>query len=287
MSWIAAGVAVVGGGIKMYQGYKQKQAGKDAEGALDKPEFEIPQEALKNMSIAEKEAYNGLPAEQKRAFLENQQRSSQTALRNSSDRRGGLGVVSQIQGQENLSNRQLLQDDVNARQQNMQRAMDARNVIAGYKNKRFEHEYSEYSTDLDYARAQQGAGQQNMSAGMDTMISGAGQGLAGYAAARNAPEIQTTGKSSAFETGTPQTLPDSNFPTSLGGKAGAMIGGTGFGGGAMNANNYSGGNFTAPTSAFGGQTQGGGFGSPSLINKDSSLFANYDWLKFPKNGKTE
>tara|TARA_R110002167_G_scaffold80125_6_gene220391 strand:- start:1911 stop:2726 length:816 start_codon:yes stop_codon:yes gene_type:complete len=271
MSWIAAGVAVVGGGIKLYKGYKQKQAGKNAEGALDKPEFEIPQEALKNMSIAERAETQGLPDSQKQAFLENQQRSSQTALRNSSDRRGGLGVVSQIQGQENLSNRQLLQDDVNARQQNMQRAMDARNVIAGYKDKRFEHEYSEYSTDLDYARAQQGAGQQNMSAGMDTMISGAGQGLAGYAAARNAPGIQTTGKSSAFETS----------------EGGAMIGGTGFEGGAMNANNYSGGDFTAPTSAFGGQTQGGGFGSPSFINKDSSLFANYDWLKFPKNGKTE
>jgi hypothetical protein len=272
MSWIAAGVAVVGGGIKMYQGYQQKKAGQNAESALDKPEFEIPQEALKNMSIAEKEAYNGLPAEQKRAFLENQQRSSQTALRNSSDRRGGLGVVSQIQGQENLSNRQLLQDDVNARQQNMQRAMDARNVIAGYKNKRFEHEYSEYSTDLDYARAQQGAGQQNMSAGMDTMLAGAGQGIAGYAAGGGFSKGTPTGKSSA--------LPDSNFPTSLGGKEGALIGGTGFEGGALNAKNYLGGSFTAPTSAFGGQTQGGGFGSPSL-------FANYDWLKFPKNGKTE
>ena len=272
MSWIAAGVAVVGGGIKMYQGYQQKQAGKNAEGALDKPEFEIPQEALKNMSIAEKEAYNGLPDEQKRAFLENQQRSSQTALRNSSDRRGGLGVVSQIQGQENLSNRQLLQDDVNARQQNMQRAMDARSVIAGYKDKRFEHEYSEYSTDLDYARAQQGAGQQNMSAGMDTMLAGAGQGVAGFAGG---------GGFSGGGGATPQ------LKTSIGGEGGAMIGGTGFEGGALNAKNYSGGNFTATTSAFGGQTQGGGFGSPSLINKDSSLFANYDWLKFPKNGKTE
>ncbi len=282
MSWIAAGVAVVGGGIKLYQGYKQKQAGKNAESALDKPEFEIPQEALKNMSIAEKEAYNGLPAEQKRAFLENQQRSSQTALRNSSDRRGGLGVVSQIQGQENLSNRQLLQDDVNARQQNMQRAMDARNVIAGYKDKRFEHEYSEYSTDLDYARAQQGAGKQNMSAGMDTMIAGAGQGVSGYAAG------------GGFSGGTPKLNVNQDLmggapqlKTTIGGQNNQMIGGTGFEGGALNAKNYLGGEFTAPNSAFGGQTQGGGFGSPSLINKDSSLFANYDWLKFPKNGKTE
>ena len=33
MSWVMAGVAVVGGGIKMYQGYKQKQAGQEAEQA--------------------------------------------------------------------------------------------------------------------------------------------------------------------------------------------------------------------------------------------------------------
>ena len=178
MSWIAAGVAVVGGGIKMYQGYKQKQDGIAMEGDLTAPEFQIPPEIAKNMSIAEKQSYQGLPAEQKRAFLENQQRTSQTALRNSSDRRGGLGIISQIQGNENLSNRQLLVDDTNARQQNMQRAMDARSVMADYKMKRFEHQYNEYSSDLDYARAQQGAGSQNISAGMDTAIGGIGQGAA-------------------------------------------------------------------------------------------------------------
>ena len=264
MSWIAAGVAVVGGGIKMYQGYQQKKAGQNAEGALDKPEFEIPQEALKNMSIAEKEAYNGLPAEQKRAFLENQQRSSQTALRNSSDRRGGLGVVSQIQGQENLSNRQLLQDDVNARQQNMQRAMDARNVIAGYKNKRFEHEYSEYSTDLDYARAQQGAGQQNMSAGMDTAIGGIGKGVAGYADAINAPGIQTTGKSSVFETGEGGANMKMSTPLGTSASGQPLV--------------------TQVMTPTGGEVLPGG---GSTDYSGGFNFSGYDWLRFPKNGKTE
>lgn len=189
MSWVMAGVAVVGGGIKMYQGMKQKEAGERAENALDAPEFEIPAEIAKNMSIAEKEAYNGLPAEQKRAFLENQQRTSQAALRSSSDRRGGLGVISQIQSQENLSNRQLLLDDTAARQQNMQRAMDARSVMAGYKTKRFEHQYNEYSADLDYARAQQGAGMQNQQAGMNTMMSGAMSGASGYLQRQNSLDV--------------------------------------------------------------------------------------------------
>jgi len=185
-----AGVAVVGGGIKMYQGHQQKLAGERAERDLgDAPEFQIPPEIAKNMSIAEKMEYEGLPAAQKRAFLENQQRTSQAALRSSSDRRGGLGIISQIQGQENLSNRQLLLDDTAARQQNMQRAMDARSVMAGYKTKRFEHQYNEYSADLDYARAQQGAGMQNQQAGVNTMIGGVMQGVGGHLQRKNNLEI--------------------------------------------------------------------------------------------------
>jgi len=186
MSWIAAGVAVVGGGIKMYQGYKQKKDGQEMEDGLNKPDFVIPEEALKNLSIAEKEAYNGLPENQKRAFLENQQRTSQTALRNSSDRRGGLGIVSQVQGQENLSNRQLLIDDTKARQQNMQRASDARNVMSDYKMKRFEHQYNEYSSDLDYARGIQGAGLQNMNTATSEIAGGVMQGVGGMNANKQA-----------------------------------------------------------------------------------------------------
>ena len=36
MSWVAAGVAVVGGGIKLYQGYQQKKAGERAEAEAEK-----------------------------------------------------------------------------------------------------------------------------------------------------------------------------------------------------------------------------------------------------------
>ena len=183
MTWVMAGVAVVGGGIKMYQGMKQKEEGEGMEAGLDKPIFEIPPEIEKNMSIAEKMEYQGLPPEQKQAFLDNQQRALQSAMKSSSDRRGGLGIISQLQGQQNVSNRQLMLDDISARRENMQQAMQQREVVAGYKMKRFEHQYNEYSADLDYARAIQGAGIQNQQAGMDSMITGAGQGIAGSTAA--------------------------------------------------------------------------------------------------------
>lgn len=179
MSWVMAGVAVVGGGIQVYQGMQQKKAGRDMEAGLNKPEFQIPTEIAKNMSEADIRSYQGLPDEQKAAFLDNQQRAAQTALRSSGDRRGGLGMVSQIQSQQDRSSLELLQQDVVARDKNILRAQEARNVMASYKDKRFEHEYNEYSSDLDYARAQVGAGMQNVAGGLMTAASGAQAGISG------------------------------------------------------------------------------------------------------------
>lgn len=181
MTWVMAGVAVVGGGIQVYQGVQQKKAGKEAEleAMSQKPEFTIPPEIAKNMSEAEMRAYQGLPDEQKAAFLDNQQRAAQTALRSSGDRRGGLGMISQIQAQQDRSSLELLQQDVVARDKNILRAQEARNVMASYKDKRFEHEYNEYSADLDYARAQVGAGMQNVAGGLMTAASGAQAGISG------------------------------------------------------------------------------------------------------------
>tara|TARA_R110002020_G_scaffold33491_3_gene101932 strand:- start:17827 stop:18909 length:1083 start_codon:yes stop_codon:yes gene_type:complete len=178
MTWVAAGVAVVGGGIQVAQGIRQQRQGNELENSLDKPEFSIPPEIAKNLSEAEMRAYQGLPDEQKAAFLDNQQRAAQTALRSSGDRRGGLGMISQIQAQQDRSSLGLLQQDVAARDKNILRAQEARNVMASYRDKRFEHEYNEYSSDLDYARAQVGAGMQNVAGGLTTAGSAIQSGIA-------------------------------------------------------------------------------------------------------------
>ena len=170
---IMAGIGAASGLYQAYQGGQQMREGQDIIDNLDKPEFEIPDEIRKNMTIAEQRAYLGLPEAQKRAFIENQQRTRQAALRGNADRRGGLGTLQALNQNENLSNRQLLLDDTAARDKNIQRAMDARSVMAGYKMKRFEHKYNEYSADLDYARAMQGAGQQNVAKGINTVASSA------------------------------------------------------------------------------------------------------------------
>ena len=183
MSWVAAGVAVVGGGIQMYQGYKQKKAGEAAERAAkaNRPDSSrmITTEARQNLRDAEQMAAQGLAIEQRTAAEQDIQRSTQAAMMGSADRRGGLGMVSSTAATEQRANLGLLQQDVQARRANMQNLMQVRDTMTGYKMKQFEHEYNEYATDLDYARAQIGAGMQNQSMGMNTMISGVGQGIQG------------------------------------------------------------------------------------------------------------
>ncbi len=192
MSWVMAGVAVVGGGIKLYQGAQQKKAGRAAEieARANRPEFEIPIEEQASLLETQKRALTGIPDAQRRAAEQDIQRTSQAAMRSSHTRRGGLGMISKVSDQESRSNLALMNADAQMRRQNVMDMMKQRSVIAGYKNKRFEHAYNEYTSDLDYARAQIGAGIQNQQSGIDNMLSGAGQGLVGAQNARLARENQ-------------------------------------------------------------------------------------------------
>ena len=199
MTWVAAGATVISGGIKAFTGYQQMRKGRQMEEGLEKPTFEIPEEVLQNQRIAEQMAVQGLPEAQRQAYLDDQQRSLQAAMRSSSDRRGGLGIISQIQSTQERSNRELLQMDVDARRENMMFAMKNREIVAGYKDKRFEHDFNQYTADLDYARAIRGAGMQNVSSGIDTAIGGIGQGIVGQMNINTNNQISDTEMRKAFQ----------------------------------------------------------------------------------------
>ena len=128
--------------------------------------------------------------------------------------------------------------------------MDARSVMAGYKMKRFEHQYNEYSSDLDYARAQQGAGSQNISAGIDTAIGGIGQ----YASQLNANKQSELNRQNNL--------------------AIAALGG-----------NQSNSNQSNSNQLNVNQNLMNSF--PQLKTSSFSIASGFDWIKFPKNGKTE
>ena len=219
MTWVAAGVAVVGGGIKMYQGAQQRKAGERAEqmAELHKPEFKIPVEEQANLLEARKMALSGMPDAQRRAAEQDIQRTSQAAMRGAATRKGGLGMISQVASQESRANLALMQSDVAARRQNIQQMMQQRSVIAGYKQKRFEHEYNEYSADLDYARAQIGAGIQNQQSGIDSMISGVGQGIAGSVVAAKAAAGDPTALAKEGNPNDPSQQPQQKKGWNIGG----------------------------------------------------------------------
>ena len=61
-SWVAVAVGVVGAGVSVYKGIKQKNDAKKKLAALDGKE--IPEEILENKKIAQGLANQGLPSEQ-------------------------------------------------------------------------------------------------------------------------------------------------------------------------------------------------------------------------------
>ena len=189
LALLSMGVQLAAGGYNYLQGQRQFNRGQDMESSLVRPDFEIPQEVLVNLSRAEEMEFRGLPEEEKRLFIENLQRNRSASLRSISDRRGGLQSISNAQSVSDRSSLSLLQMESDRRRQNMMLAMQNRSVLADYKTKQFEHEYNEYTADLDYARAIQGAGMQNMQQGVMQGLTGLGQGLAGI----NIPNTPNTG----------------------------------------------------------------------------------------------
>ena len=164
--------AVIAGGSAIAQGItgaKQMRDARKAQENLQRPEYEIPQEIFDNMNLAERNMYQGLPDAQKREFLNNLQNQSQQALSQATTRKAGLNLVSDLYSQEQSGLNQLLMADVQARQENVEKAMNARREVAQAKMMEFEHDFNLYSSDLDYARSQESAGMQNIFGAADTL----------------------------------------------------------------------------------------------------------------------
>ena len=172
---IGLGLQAATGVVQGIQGISQVRKSRKEMDALEKPEFRIPEEIQDNLTDAELNRYYGLPEAQKREFLNNLEQSSLNALKSASDRRGGLQMVSNIQEQQNQSANQLMLQDIQANQMNVQRLMDARREMASMRMQKFQHEFSDYSSQLDYLRSQESAGIQNIFGGLDSIGAAATQ----------------------------------------------------------------------------------------------------------------
>jgi len=126
------------------------------------PEADVPDEVFQNMTDAEYWSYIGMPPEQRQRAVEDIQRAGSSALSQSSSRKGGLGMVSQIaQGQSN-SYRSLSEMDTNMRYRNINRLYGARDRMATEKNRVDEINRNIAYDERDQRNQLIGAGMQNV-----------------------------------------------------------------------------------------------------------------------------
>ena len=162
-------IPMIIGGVQAAMGVGQAVAGFIQKKNLTRPEYHIPPEIEKNMSEAELMSYYGMPDAQKAEYMQNIQRSTQSALRGISDRKGGIGAVSVAQQTEQDAYMNLLSADVQQRMQNIQTAQSMRQTMAQYRDKAFEiNEMQPYEQDYAEAQSLIGAGMQNVMGGLQT-----------------------------------------------------------------------------------------------------------------------
>lgn len=168
---LAAIPTAVQAGTGIYQAVKGNQMAR----SMDRPEYEIPQEVLDNLTDAQIQALRGLPQEQISLYLDNVARSEQSALEAMSTRNAGLTGLSGVQQQSNDAYRDLLSMDAQQRQANEKALMGVRSDVAGYRDKAFQtNQMQPYIDMMQGAEAMKGAGIQNIMGGVQA---GAAMGI--------------------------------------------------------------------------------------------------------------
>lgn len=175
-SWVAVAVAGVSAGVSIYKGAKQKSDAKKQLAAINGQE--VPQALLDNKGIATQLASQGLPSEQYAMAQKNIDRQNTLALSRANSRRGGLGLISTIQQGTDDAYGRLDAQNAQMRVNNEGKLMNVNSQIGGYQNQK-------YQGDYNYARSEQGAGNQNINSGIDSALAAVGTGATGYMKQRN------------------------------------------------------------------------------------------------------
>ena len=148
-------------GQKKFGQYQYLKGLKEMEG-LERPEYEIPEEYAQNLSQAQMMALEGLPAEQKKQYIENLMRTTTGMLSNLTGRKSGLVGVGGVGQMEADMYRNLLGADVTARMANQQTLMGERRGMAEQKAMQWQiNQMQPYLQDYNQAQGLIGAGAQN------------------------------------------------------------------------------------------------------------------------------
>lgn len=164
---VVAGLAdtAVKGTLGAAQFFKGRRLAKN----LQRPEYQIPQEVLQNMTQAQQQYYEGLPASVKQQYIQNITRGTASALNAAGDRQAGLAGLGGIVQAQNDAYSNLAAQDAQARQFAGDRLMNARSAVAGYRDKAFDiNKMQPYEQQAAAAQALKGSGLQNITGSLDT-----------------------------------------------------------------------------------------------------------------------
>tara|TARA_R100000900_G_scaffold103385_2_gene80264 strand:+ start:745 stop:1779 length:1035 start_codon:yes stop_codon:yes gene_type:complete len=163
MSWVAAIATAAQVGYGIYQNQKGR---KMEEEAGERPDYEIPTAAKQALGTAELRSLQGMPGAVKSQMLQEMDRSRMASLRQVTERRGGLGAVTQLEQQQQDAIQRMGVMDIEAREKNVAALQEQRGIMAGFEEKKQADELLAFEQEMQSAAAMKGAGLQNIAGGV-------------------------------------------------------------------------------------------------------------------------
>lgn len=199
-------------GVKAGIGALQAVKGRKTLRDNQRPEYQIPNEIKQNLTDAQLQEIEGLPAAQRNAYIQNIDRGMAAGLAAGSDRNAGLAGLGSMVSASNDAFTNLLSMDAQARQQNRQNLAMQRQNMAQYKDQAFDiNKMQPYIENQVSGDSMLGSGLTNMMDAFQTSAamaheSGAGEGGLMKGLFNRNKKLNGTMNPSASYWGNPDTL---------------------------------------------------------------------------------
>jgi len=163
---IGAGVGALAGlGLAGFEYFNNKKD--NAAAAAARPQYTIPPEIAQNLTAAQQQALQGMPAEQQQQYINNLQQGAAYSLQQIGTRQGGLAGVAEANQALNQGYGNLAAQSSAIRQGNLDKLSAARQGVANYKDQAFQlNQLDPYNINTAKQSANTGALYQNLSQGL-------------------------------------------------------------------------------------------------------------------------
>lgn len=164
---IAGGVALVGTGLKAYEGFSQEHKANQLEKNLKDPIYNIPAEFYQNREIARQLSQQGLPQAVINAQT-NRINQNQAAAIGAISRTGNPTGAASIVRQGDAAGNTLAAEDAQARQNNQRYFIEQNRQVAAQELAKQQNDvFDKYTRNYNEAAALKGAGMQNINSAVN------------------------------------------------------------------------------------------------------------------------